>query len=37
MHYGEFWDAPSGRLGSVLQLASAALGRPTGEQGDVVV
>lgn len=37
VHYGEFWDAPSGRLGSVLQLASAALGRPTGEQGDVVV
>ncbi len=37
VHYGEFWDAPSGRLGSVLQLASAALGRPVGEQGDVVV
>lgn len=37
VHYGEFWDAPSGRLGSVLQLALAALGRPTGEQGDVVV
>ena len=37
VHYGEYWDGPHGRLGSVLQLASAALGRPTGEQGDVVV
>ena len=37
VEYGEYWDAPSGRLGSVLQLASAALGHPTGEQGDVVV
>ncbi|MCW2777869.1 MAG: pyridoxamine 5-phosphate oxidase-related, FMN-binding, Gsp26 [Frankiales bacterium] len=35
--YGEYWDSPSGRLGSVLQLASAALGKPVGEQGDVVV
>lgn len=35
--YGEFWDGPSGRLGQVLQLASAALGRPTGSQGDLVV
>ena len=35
--YGEFWDSPSGRLGQVLQLASAALGHPTGEQGEVVV
>ena len=34
--YGEFWDAPSGRIGSALQLASAAIGRPTGEQGTVV-
>ena len=35
--YGEFWDGPHGRLGQVLQLASAALGTPIGEQGDVVV
>lgn len=37
VHYGEFWDGPQGRLGQVLQLASAALGRPTGSQGDVVL
>lgn len=37
VHYGEFWDGPHGRLGQVLQLASAALGHPTGEQGDVVL
>lgn len=37
VQYGEFWDGPHGRLGQVLQLASAALGKPTGEQGDVVV
>ncbi len=37
VQYGEYWDAPSGRLGSALQLASAALGRPVGSQGDVVV
>jgi general stress protein 26 len=35
--YGEYWDAPSGRIGHAVQLASAAAGRPTGEQGDVVV
>lgn len=35
VHYGEFWDAPSGRLGAAVQLASAAVGRPTGEQGDI--
>ncbi len=37
VHYGEYWDGPHGRLGNVVQLASAALGRPTGTQGDVVV
>ncbi len=37
VHYGEYWDSPSGRLGSVLQLASAALGHQVGTQGDVVV
>lgn len=38
VHYGEFWDGPHGRLGSLLQIASAALGRghDAGEQGDVV-
>lgn len=35
--YGEYWDAPSGRVGSALQLASAALGKPVGSQGDVVI
>ena len=37
VHYGEHWDAPGGRLGRALNLASAALGRPIGDQGDVVV
>lgn len=36
VHYGEFWDGPSGMVGRAVQLASAALGRPTGSQGDVV-
>ncbi len=36
--YGEYWDGPHGRIGSLLQIASAALGRghDAGEQGDVV-
>ena len=37
VHYGEYWDAPSGRVGSLVQIASAAAGRPTGEQGEVTV
>ena len=32
---GEFWDGPSGRIGSLLQLASAALGRDVGSEGSV--
>lgn len=35
--HGEYWDGPQGRIGQLLQLASAALGRDAGEQGDVVV
>ncbi len=37
VHYGEFWDSPSGRLGQLLTLASAAIGRghDLGEQGSV--
>jgi general stress protein 26 len=36
VEYGEFWDGPSGRIGQALTLARAALGKPAGEQGDVV-
>ena len=36
VHYGEHWDGPHGRLGTLVQLASAALGRPTGSQGSVL-
>jgi len=35
--YGEYWDGPHGRIGSLVQMASAALGRDVGTQGDVVV
>ena len=35
--YGEYWDGPHGRLGNLVQVASAALGRDLGSQGDVVV
>lgn len=34
---GEYWDGPHGRLGALLQLASAAVGRETGSQGEVAV
>lgn len=34
--YGEFWDGPSGRLGTSLSVVKAALGRSSGEQGDIV-
>ncbi len=34
--HGEFWDGPSGRVGQLLQMAKAAAGLETGEQGDVV-
>ena len=34
--YGEFWDGPSGRLGTSLSVVKAALGGSSGEQGDVV-
>ncbi len=37
VRYGEYWDGPTGRVGSLLQLAAKALGKETGEQGDVVV
>ena len=35
--YGEYWDGPHGRLGSLVQIASAALGREIGSQGDIAV
>ena len=35
--YGEFWDGPHGRIGSLVQMATAALGKDAGSQGDVVV
>ena len=35
--YGEYWDGPHGRVGSLLQLAVKALGKETGRQGDIVV
>ncbi len=35
--YGEYWDGPHGRVGSLLQLAAKALGKETGRQGDIVV
>lgn len=37
VRYGEHWDSPGGKLGTALNLATAALGRPVGDQGDVVV
>lgn len=36
VNYGEWWESPSGRLGRVVTLASAALGKPVGDQGPVV-
>ena len=35
--YGEYWDGPHGRVGTLLQLAVKALGKETGQQGDVIV
>lgn len=34
--YGEWWESPSGRIGRAVTLASAALGKQVGDQGDVV-
>ena len=36
--YGEHWDGPSGRIGQLVQMASAALGRgdDVGDQGRVL-
>lgn len=38
VHYGEHWDSPSGRVGQLLQLASAAVGKghDLGDQGAVI-
>ena len=36
VQHGEYWDGPHGRVGAMLQLAANALGKETGEQGDVV-
>ena len=35
--YGEYWDGPHGGLGSLVQIASAAVGREIGSQGDIAV
>ena len=40
VHHGEHWDGPHGRIGSLLQVASAAIGRDNedvGTKGDIVV
>lgn len=34
---GEYWDGPSGRVGSLLTIAKAALGREPGTEGPVVL
>lgn len=36
VHYGEHWEGPSGRVGQLVTVASAALGHHVGDQGDVV-
>ncbi len=35
VEYGEFWDGPHGRLGAAIAMAKAALGKDSGEKGDV--
>ena len=34
--YGEYWESPSGIVGRAVTLASAALGKPVGDQGSVI-
>lgn len=34
---GEYWDAPGGRVGSLLTMAKAALGRDPGSEGPIVL
>lgn len=34
---GEYWDGPSGRIGSLLSIAKAALGRDAGSEGPIVL
>lgn len=36
VHYGEHWDGPSGRVGQLVTVASAALGHHVGDQGAVI-
>ena len=36
VHYGEHWDGPSGRIGQLVTVASAALGHHVGDQGKVL-
>ncbi len=33
--YGEWWDGPSGRIGELITIASAAIGKPVAEKGPV--
>ena len=36
VHYGEHWDGPSGRIGALVTVASAAVGHHVGDQGKVL-
>ena len=35
VEYGEWWDGPSGRIGQLITVAGAAMGKQVGDQGPV--
>lgn len=35
VEYGEWWDGPSGRIGALITVASAAIGKHLGDKGPV--
>jgi general stress protein 26 len=35
VEYGEWWDGPSGRIGQLITVASAAMGKHVGDKGPV--
>ncbi|MGQ0843293.1 MAG: pyridoxamine 5'-phosphate oxidase family protein [Sporichthyaceae bacterium] len=35
VNYGEWWDGPSGRIGELIAIAGAAIGRQAGDKGPV--
>lgn len=35
VNYGEWWDGPSGRIGELIAIASAAIGKHAGDKGPV--